>query len=302
MIKKVLTILNLVLITGAVFFGVKIFYTVISASLSTQIPVLDHVGDHNALSRKRSFKPEKSSDSLSFEDYQVIVERDLFKTKKTISEKSELNAQDVENLEKTSLKLKLWGTITGDSGMRYAVIEDTNTHKQKLYREGSTVSGGQEAEIKRILRRKVVLNVNGKDEVLEMEDNGKPGGEGRKTANYSDFSGQSYLPGGENVVTIDREKINESLENINNLMRQVRVRPYFENGKPGGILLSGIQRNSIFEKMGLASGDIVRAINGSPIRSVDDAIKFYRDLKSASNVSLQIKRRGREKTITYRIR
>lgn len=299
MIKKILALLNLALITGAIFFSVKIFYTVVSARLSARSLGLAYTVGENRGAGQVSGRQKNITSQKIFKSYQAIIDRDLFKTQKLAS--TEISTPDIENLEKTTLNLKLWGTITGDPDKSYAVIEDTGKHKQQLYRDGDSVSGAKNAKIKLILRKKIVLSVNGKDEILEMQDMDVKGGRRSRSRSSGRFAGETYPGSGSEIVSIDRKQINESLKNINNLMRQVRVRPYFEEGKPGGILLSGIQRRSIFEKMGLKSGDIVKGVNGTPIRSVDDALKFYENLKSADSVQLQIKRRGEEKTIRYQI-
>ena len=75
-------------------------------------------------------------------------------------------AINIPALKKTSLKLKLWGTITGNGVSAYAIIEEAAKREQKLYRAGETV---QNATIKMILRGKVVLDVEGKFEILEIK-------------------------------------------------------------------------------------------------------------------------------------
>ena len=62
----------------------------------------------------------------------------------------------------TTLKLKLWGTITGNGIGACAIIEAAGKREQKLYRAGETV---QNATLKIILRGKVVLEVEGKYEM-----------------------------------------------------------------------------------------------------------------------------------------
>ncbi len=73
---------------------------------------------------------------------------------------------DIKAPKKTKLKLKLWGTITGNGVHAYAIIEEATRREQKLYRVGETI---QNATIKMILREKVVLSVEGNDELLELE-------------------------------------------------------------------------------------------------------------------------------------
>ena len=74
----------------------------------------------------------------------------------------------MDKLKQTGLKLKL-GDGIGPDGQSYAVIEDPKTREQLLYRPGDTV---QKAAVKMVLRQKVVLNVDGRDEVLNMEEPG----------------------------------------------------------------------------------------------------------------------------------
>jgi len=102
-------------------------------------------------------------------------------------------------------------------------------------------------------------------------------------------------------ITVNRTQIDTAVKDANTLMKQIRIRPHFKNGKPDGFRLTGIRPNSIFYNMGLKSGDIIMGVDGKDIESVDDALKFYQNLQSSSKVQLQIKRRGRLKTIDYRI-
>jgi hypothetical protein len=73
---------------------------------------------------------------------------------------------NIPALKKTSLQVKLWGTITGNGISAYAIIEAAGNQEQKLYRAGETV---QNATLKIILRGKVVLEVEGKYEMLEIK-------------------------------------------------------------------------------------------------------------------------------------
>ena len=68
--------------------------------------------------------------------------------------------------KKTSLNLRLWGTITGSNISAYAIIEDTTTRKQKLYKKRDEI---QNATVIMIFREKVVLKVGDNFEILEIE-------------------------------------------------------------------------------------------------------------------------------------
>jgi general secretion pathway protein C len=146
-----------------------------------------------------------------------------------------------------------------------------------------------------VLREKVVLSVNGKDEVLEMEK-------------LDSAVAAAPLPTGRpparmrsRKIALKREQIQNAISDLNSLMSQVKIRPHFKDGQPDGIALSNIRSNSIFRKMGLRNGDVLMGVNDQNIQSVDDALGFYNNLKSSNNVSLKIKRRGRLNTIDYTI-
>ena len=85
-------------------------------------------------------------------------------------------------------------------------------------------------------------------------------------------------------------------------MQQVKIMPHFNNGQPDGFSLTGIRANSLVRKMGLRNGDIITGVNGKQIETMDDALGFYQKFSSSDSISIQMKRRGRERTIEYNIR
>jgi general secretion pathway protein C len=277
--KIYVNILNVFLISAAIYFGVNAFYIPTAGKL-------DH--GHPAISMGKQISSPEEGTVHPISHYNTIIERNLFNTKKKTNKIEPVN---IESLKQTALKLKLWGTVTGDSGKTYAVIEEQKGKKQNLYKVGDTI---QNATLKIILREKVVLNVNGKDEILELE---------KKAGDYKSIisSKRSKASFSQNI-TIKRSQIDNAVKNVNDLMKQVKIRPHFSNGKPNGLNLSSIKSDSIFSKMGLKSGDIITGVNGENIKSVDDALNFYESLKSSSNVQLQLKRKGRQKTINYNIK
>ncbi|MDH3922566.1 MAG: PDZ domain-containing protein, partial [Desulfobulbaceae bacterium] len=82
---------------------------------------------------------------------------------------------------------------------------------------------------------------------------------------------------------------------------QVRIRPYFRQGKPEGLIVSQIRADSIFEKLGLMNGDIIASVNGKQMSSPEEAFQLYNSLNSGSQVSIEITRRGQKKMLTYDI-
>ncbi len=277
--KRYFTALNILLIASGVYFSVKAFYKVATANLNN--------APSQEVTTRHVISPEDVTvHPISY--YRAIIERNLFNSKKGTGQHAE--RLDIETLEPTDLKLKLLGTVSGDNKEAYAVIEDTAKRRQNLYRIGDSI---QNATLKMILREKVILRVNGKDEILNIEE----ASGSQKTRIVSKRAGMATSQN----ITLKRSRIETAVKDVNNLMKQVRIRPHFTSGKPDGLRLTGIRPNSIFYNMGLKSGDIITGVNNNNIESVDDVLKFYQSLQSSSSVQLQIKRRGRPKTINYNI-
>lgn len=283
MLKRYFTILNLLLIGAVVYFSVNTFYKITAMRLDPDHP--------NLADRVKVSAPVKEN-LPPLSHYNTIIDRDLFKTNATTDIKP--GTINIDALKQTSLNLKLWGTVTGLQEQTYAVIEESKTRKQNLYRVGDTI---QNAIVKMVLREKVVLNVDGKDEVLEIE-------KVRSTAKTMPALQPAQMTRSTRPqrITLRRAQIENALEDVNKLLTQVNIRPHFRDGKPDGLLLTRIKPRSIFLRMGLRNGDIITGVNGSSLQSVDDALKFYESLRSADNVTLELKRRGRSRIIDYNIK
>ncbi|MBW2645359.1 MAG: PDZ domain-containing protein [Deltaproteobacteria bacterium] len=275
MLKYYKPILFFLVSTVVIYSGVDIFYKIVGSNLD-DIPLtaVTKKSPDKDLSRKRPFSV-----------YRAITEKNIFFSAKeaaTISEKDE-----TEGLRPTSLNVSLLGTVSGGRGWDYAVIEDGTKKKQGLYKVGDTVQG---AELKKILRQKVILRIGNNDEVLSMDEKSKSG---------ASLGRVSDLPKRSKRISLTRADVQKSLENVNTLLSQARIQPHFKGGRPDGFRLSQIKSNSVFTKMGFKNGDIVHGINNKPIRTTNDIVTFYQNLRSGEEISLEITRRGRKETLGY---
>lgn len=303
MIKAGFHILHIVLLTIALYFAVKTGYDILSMKMDTPLSV-----------NKPPQPVVVAQDSLPqpFSYYQPILTRNLFHSKHIETQKEPLKEVEIDTLKKTQLQLKLWGTVASAGSDSYAVIETEKERQQNLYRVGDTVSG---AFVKRILREKVVLTVSGKDEVLEMQ---KPTSHSSPSLSASrlplpapgPFPGPTPepvpAPDSSTVsrrrITLQRTQIESAMGNIGQLMGEAKIEPNMTDGNSDGLLISDVKPDSLFRRMGLRNGDIITGVDGKTIETVDDALRLYENLKTADSASVDIKRRGQNQTIEYRIR
>jgi general secretion pathway protein C len=287
--KTYLFILNLAFLTVAAYLGVDTFYQLAGAKLEVVSPSID-AAQKAATPSNEPVQP--------LENYQAIHQRNLFKLDNRSQIEPEQAKVEIEALKQTELKLKLWGTVTGNSANAYAVIEDTKERRQQLYHVADAI---QNAIVREIHREKVVLEVDGSLEVLQMEkiENRSTG---RSIARRSKRQQRQVTRSSDpKKISLKRERIEAAVNDLGNLMKQVRIRPHYRDGKSDGLTLSGIRSNSIFSEMGFRNGDVIVGVDGNEIESVDDALSLYENLQSAERVQVQIRRRGRLQTIDYQV-
>ena len=94
----------------------------------------------------------------------------------------------------------------------------------------------------------------------------------------------------------------KSLENLTDIVNQADIKSHFTDGNSDGLSISSIKADSLFRKMGFRNGDIIKKIEGNEITSPEDIVSLYNNLKSGDSVSIDIIRRGREYTYSYRLR
>jgi len=293
MVNRYFTIANFLLITLGAYLGVNLFYTLITSRLD--------YGEMTSRITSNQADPTPVEHTIApLSDYKAVVSRNIFNSgSEPVAETPKTEAVDIDKLKETDLKLKLWGTVTGQNKRAYAVIEDTKGREQNLYRTGDSI---QKAIVKLILREKVVLSVDGRDEILAMQE--IRSGKGRRSSKRSPVSsGSPRLPVSSypRKIRLKGAQIEKAMENLGQLMEQANLRPHIVDGQPAGISITGIKPNAIFRKMRLRNGDVITGLNGGSIESVEDAVKVVEQLSSGSNIQLQIKRRGREQTLDYSI-
>jgi len=274
--KHTFVFIHLLILTLLAYLGVEIMYKNITFSPGHGRADLTDTNDKGATPRKPpDLTPEKRQ--------QTITRRNLFNvlTRDNSPDPGNQVPLAEQSLEKTDLKLALWGTVTsGKMGYSYAVIEDKNTKVQSLFQVGDAVQG---ASIKQIMRNKIILTLDGRDQILEVEP-----------------SQHLALKPPNNLINGDPLKIETPLfEDNASFLKQIKIRPYFKNGKPDGLLLYGIKPGSPFQNLGLRNGDIVQKLNGEETLTTQDVQTIYQNMEATPEITFVVRRQGQTKEILY---
>ena len=277
-------LLNIILLSIVIFIAVDIFYSIVREKLR---PVDEVRIAAPLVSRVKAPRPP------SVNDFRIIIKDSIFgitgKDERLVeTDERPVETEQVETLAPTTLNAVLLGTAIGDSQSTIAIIQDPDKKIQNVYKEGDMIQNGV---LKKILREKVIIRIGDRDEILMMEIGAKP-------------QGVKSPPALKPKPRVSRRAVNSPergrpLAGINQLLSQVRIRPHFKNGKPEGLSLTRIKKDSIFAKLGIQNGDILHAINGRPVNKPGEILALQQSLKQDSRISLEITRKGVKKTINY---
>jgi general secretion pathway protein C len=224
------------------------------------------------------------------EAYAVIAERNLFRT---TDQPIAVDQMDPNSLEATTLQLDLYGTIAGEDGRGYAIIEERDKKRQRLYKVGDKVGG---ATIVKIARNAVVLRMGDRDQVLKKKEISSAG------SSHQARPGIAPRQAPRPLSRPPAAGPSGSPADLASLLTQARVTPNVTAGSPGktdGVVISEIQPGSLFENAGLVNGDVIHEVNGRNVNGVADLVSMYRDLRPGTNVSVKVTRSGRQVILNH---
>lgn len=107
---------------------------------------------------------------------------------------------------------------------------------------------------------------------------------------------------GRDHVEVNERLVKRYVDNPSRLARLGRARPHRRNGQVVGYRLSRIRRNSHGHRLGLRNGDIVKAVNGHDLTSMNDAMNAYAELQNEKSFEIKVERRRGNKTLRVDLR
>ncbi len=251
--------------------------------------------------------------SLAAEAVSKVTGIELPKPEEVVAEEAEPALPDLDTQEavKTGLRVRLLGTMVANlPEWSLASIEDVAAKTATVYMVGDKI---QNADIIEIELKRVIINNNGRKEYIDDE-----AGDGSThvaapaippvavAANTrpppSSGVGAGIRETGQDTYEIPREEINKALGNLNDIAMQARIVPAFKDGVATGFKLFSIRPDSLYTKIGIQNGDIIRRINGFEINSPDKALEVYTKLKESNRIEIEVDRNGSAVRKTYNVR
>lgn len=107
---------------------------------------------------------------------------------------------------------------------------------------------------------------------------------------------------GEREYLLDSRRVQESLENPEQILTDARLLPNFVDGKQEGFRISEVVPDGLYGSLGLQNGDILLRVNGLEISNPEVAIQAMTALRGMNRVNLDIIRGGKNMAMSYQIR
>lgn len=119
----------------------------------------------------------------------------------------------------------------------------------------------------------------------------------------SDQSFRTYLIKGversSNTFRITPDQLDKKDKEFKTIMLQARAIPVTNADGTMHLHLNEIAPKSIFSAFGIRNGDLVTKLDGTPIKSMEQILKFSDKLKNAQRASIDLLRKGKPLQYTY---
>lgn len=212
---------------------------------------------------------------------------------------------------KSSMSANLVGTMVfSDPAYSFARINRGSGDAENFY-TGDSLYG--EATVKKIERNRVYIMRDERMEYLEIEGPrasvmpsyapversiARP----LNSAPVAEISSEDVRSLGENKYMLNRKMVDSLLSNYNAVLTQARAVPNFQDGKANGFKVFAIQKNSIYDVIGIKNGDVLTRVNGGDINSLEKVLTLFTQLRNESAISIDLERGGQKMTMEYEIR
>ena len=236
-------------------------------------------------------------DVPSWEDRKAILDRNLFGAQIFPVEEVIPEPEPIEDLAETKLPLRLLGTVLSqDPTHSTAAIAGKRGPAHEVLREGDALESHPDVRLVKIERGRVILQNGKRREELLLEDV-KLAGRAPKQAPSARRTRRTRRA--EKTPTA-RPDITERLRELQagsnasaargaqELFSQAKVIPKWEAGEMVGMELRDVEAGSLYEKVGLKDGDIIKSFNGIELNNTAAGAKVLTQFLDSDSFEIEL--------------
>ncbi len=216
----------------------------------------------------------------------------------------EMNPGDLPLVACTGSSVKLLATVASRYHPEWSFASILEGKKSTLCRVGDEVNS---RVVSGITWRYLFLRGSTDECYIDMFDDGSAAKVAQKPKKRKNPTGNDDIREGIKLVSpterqVDRAVIDRLLSDPTKFLKSVRVRPYRKGGKIAGYKLRRFTPGSPLALLGAEKGDIIHSVNGTKLTSVDQALNAYQSLRSNSDLTFSITRKGKPMDLKISVR
>ncbi len=220
-----------------------------------------------------------------------ILPRGIIKKPKPVVEKPALK------LESLTLKATF---VNGDQS--FIVVEDNK--KSVFINKKESYKGYKLIEV---YKDRAIFRKNGKNYEISIKYSLPK--DILKESSFKESNMPDFIPSNEfnpplkppKEVRVSRRVVREYMDNPNLIWSNIQIDEIRKGGKIKGFKVRYVKKGSYFDKLGLKSGDIIKAIDGREFRSIAQVMHYYNNISKINALTLTIVRGGEEMELFFDI-
>ena len=210
------------------------------------------------------------------------------------------NSEDDTPVSDIDVKLLATAISEPSTFSQALLVENRDGAIPRGYRIGDDLYG---AEIVNIEPQRVTIRRNGNLEYITTEDSGRAPAPAASTSSSSSSSGDDEVQEvGENSFVVSQDLIDTYINDLEAISRMGRALLHRgPDGQFDGYRMSAIRRDTLPDKLGIKNGDIIHAVNGMDLNSMQGAMSAYQTLQNEKSFNFEVTRRGKRIKMSYEV-
>lgn len=106
----------------------------------------------------------------------------------------------------------------------------------------------------------------------------------------------------DDIVFVKRTFMDKYIKSPEKIWKEIAIKETKKDGKINGFKITRLSYKSVFYKLGLKQGDIIKSVNNIELKNYANAFKIYNDIGTLQNLSFTILRNNKEMELEYEIK
>lgn len=223
-----------------------------------------------------------SSSTLDYKKY------DFYSNIKKIEDRSfeQIKDKPLQTLEKYDLKAIYFTAF--DKG--WITIEEKSRTQSHILAYGEEIDG---YVLFKLFKNYVLFKKNNKEYKLEIKE--------KEISNFDMNQNNQQIEEKENGAVVKREYLNSYISNVEKIWSNISIQELRNGDKIEGFKIENINKDSVFEKLGLKKGDVIKSVNNNVLSSYAEAFKVYNNIENTKYLNIEILRNNEVVELNYEI-